>query len=140
MRTMEEELAAQGFDILVTHRDPQTGLVTRQNPYNLIVTGEGRQRLWERPKNSGNVFDRKGQPCGRFVRDEKGKGVHKPHEEHVFVAPELSSTEKAAQAIHEKDSRIEELERELNAVKEEQRKQAAPKMAKPKAPTKADEV
>lgn len=136
---MEEEFAAQRFDIQVTHRDPESGLVTRQNPYNLIVHGEARKRLWERPKNSGNVFDKKGNPCGRFVRDEKGVGKYDPFADHVEVKPELSSTEKAQQVLFEKDERILALEKELAAVKAEA-KQSAPKQAKPKASPKADEV
>lgn len=139
MRTMAEEMEQQGFDLIVTHTDPKTGQVVRQNPYNLIVTGEAKQRLFERPKNSGNVFNKKGQPAGRWVRDEKGKGTHKPFEPHVEVPPELSSEEKAAQAFHEKDQRIAELERELQSIRAEAAKQAAPKQAKPKG-QKPDEV
>lgn len=138
MRTMKEELKSQGFDILITHRDPETGVVVRQNPYNLIVSGEGRQKLWERPKNSGNVFDWRGEPIGRYVRDAKGKGTYDPLAEHVFVAPPISTEEKAKQALHEKDSRIDELERELSAIKAEQLRSV--RQVKPKAAQKADEV
>lgn len=131
MRKMEEELVEQGFDIKVTHRDPQTGIVLSQNPYNLIVHGEARKRLWERPKNSGNVFDRKGKPCGRFVRDEKGVGKWNPLDPHVEVKPELSNEERAAHALSAKDAEIAALKKELAAAEQK------PAQAKAKAPAKA---
>lgn len=138
MRTMEEDLKNQGFDITVTHRDPQSGLITRQDPYTLIVCGDAHQRLWERPKNSGNVYDRQGRPCGRYIRDPKtGKGEYKSFEDHVVVAPVLSNEDQARNAIHQKDTKIAELELKLIEL---ERKQTASKHVKPKAALKADEV
>lgn len=124
------------FDVLVTHRDPQSGVVTGQNPYNLIVTGEGRKRLFERPKNSGNVFDSKGHAAGRWVRDENGKGKHEPLAEHVAVKPALTKEESANFVLSEKETEIAALKKELAAVRAE----SAPKQDKPKAPAKADKV
>lgn len=102
------ESARQLFDLVVTHRDPKTGLVTKQTPYILRVCGEQgsdqRSRMWERPAGSGNVFDRENNPVGRWIYEDQviqGKkvriGKHDPKAAHIEWAPPLTEDQKIAQ-------------------------------------------
>jgi hypothetical protein len=63
------EEAPKGFNLQVTYRDEQTGLITKHDPYILRVVGDGgnRTQLFERPKGSGNCFDKQNNPIGRWV-------------------------------------------------------------------------
>lgn len=128
-----EEETPKGFDLVVTHRDPKTGLVVRENPYILRVIGETgsseKQRLWERPKGSGNLFDKHNNPVGRWVYEDKivkGKkirvGSYDEKAEHVAFTPPPTKDQLLAQGISERDVKIAELERELNAIKAENEK------------------
>jgi uncharacterized small protein (DUF1192 family) len=137
------ETEQKAFDLVVTHRDEKTGQVTHKNPYILRVRGEGggeKSRFWERPAGSGNLWNKKGEPVGRWeaIPGETNKGrpvmgvVNKPHVE--FVAP-LTSDQKLANSVVQKDSRIAELERELAAVRAEESKKSEVK--KPQAAVKA---
>lgn len=61
------------FDLTVTHRNPKTGLITHQDPYILRQFDHpelGRIKAFERPKGSGNLFDRDNNPMGRWEREE----------------------------------------------------------------------
>jgi len=117
MRTLGEEVAAQGFDIKVTHRDPVTGLVKSSNPYTLRVVGVpggGTARLFERPVGSGNLFNSKNVPWGRWV-----KGEHAPTAEHVeFIAP-LTADQKLAKDLISKETENAALRAELESLKRE---------------------
>lgn len=130
-----------GFNLLVTYRDEKTGLVVKSDPYTLRVTGESgsseRQRLWERPKNSGNLFDKKGNPCGRWEYEEKtvkGKtiktGKYNPDAEHIAFVPPPTKDQLLAQQLTEKDVKIAELEREMAAIKAEKEKKDSPPAGK----------
>jgi hypothetical protein len=137
----EDTSSPANFDIKVTHYD-RSGAVVKQDPYTLIVAAAhegGKTRLWERPKNSGNIFDRHGKPCGRIIRNpETGKSKYVKGEPHVFVPPVVSKEEQLLKQTSDQALRIKALEAELAAVRYE----AEPKRAelKPKAANKADEV
>lgn len=116
----KEEVVSKGFNLVVHHRNPKTGLVEKADPYILRVCDAGnggRTRLWERPKGSGNLYEKSGKPCGRWI-----DGKHDSKAEHIaFVAPLTSDQKLAAESIENK-VRIAELERELAAIKAEKTK------------------
>jgi len=119
----QEEKKAEGFDLIVTHRDVKTGLVTHSNPYILRVCGEQgnsvKARYWERPKGSGNLFDKKGQPVGRWDASKpEGERFIKGAKHIEWVAP-LTEDQKIAQENAA-------LKAELAQLKAEQAKKAAP--------------
>jgi len=113
---MDQEVET-GFDLLVTHRDERTGLITHSNPYIMRAVKApdgGTRRLWERPSGSGNLFDKKNNPIGRWVVDAKTKvGSFVENAAHVaFAAPETKD-QKLARSLTEKDGRIADLEKRL---------------------------
>lgn len=131
------ESQQKGFDLVVTHRDEKTGQITRTEPYILRVIGEvgsnEKSRLWERPAGSGNLFDKKGNPVGRWVYEEKsvkGKKVRTgkfvPDVEHVEFVPPQTEDQKLRYEMTENKAKIAELERELAAIKAEKEKKSAP--------------
>lgn len=106
----------------VTHRDEKSGLVSHSTPYVLRISGsgEGRSRLLEKPKGSGNIFDMKGNAKGRWIVDPKtGKGKHDPNAAHVAYIPPETEDQKLARSLVEKDSRIAQLEKELASIAKE---------------------
>ncbi len=139
-KPLAEEPKPQGFNLQVTYRDEQTGLVTHSDPYVLRVideTGSGDKReLFERPKGSGNLFDKQNNPVGRWVYGEekiiKGKkvrvGSFVPDAQHIAFTPPPTEDQLLARQLSEKDVKIAELERELKAIQSEKSKKAeAPK-------------
>lgn len=116
----------QGFDLMVTHRDPKTGLIVRNDPYTLVVgsaEGGGKSQLFERPSGSGNVWNKRGQAIGRFIRDEKtGKRKYDASAIHVEFIPPETEDQKLARSLVEKDDRIAQLEKELAGIKTEAKK------------------
>lgn len=126
MRTPEESEVPKGFDLTVTHRDPKTGVIVRRDPYILRVTAAaegGKSRLYERPAGSGNLWDRKGEPIGRWVIDEKTKrGKFVAGAPHIEFIPPKTADQKLAQSVSEKDVKIAELEKELAAIRVEKDK------------------
>lgn len=125
MRTLQEEVQAQGFSLKVTFRDEKSGVVVDKDPYTLHVVD--RARYWERPVGSGNLFDKKGQPVGRWDASKpEGKRFLKG-EPHIAFERPLTQDQKLARDLVEKDARIEALQKELSLIKGE---------AAPKAPAK----
>lgn len=129
-KPLPEEAAPTGFDLRVTHRDPHTGLITKEDPYVLRIIGESgssdRMELLERPKGSGNLFDRRNRPIGRWIMEErtiKGKvtrvGKYDPEAEHIVFTPPATKDQVLARSLTEKDVRIAELEKELRAIQAE---------------------
>lgn len=132
-----EETVKPKFDILVTHRDERTGLVTKRDPYILRITQSsdgGKTRLWERPAGSGNLFNSKNEPVGRWIIDPKTKkGKHMPDEAHAFFEPPQTEDARIAQELVTKDSRIMALEAELAQIRaENERKTTATKTTETK--------
>lgn len=149
MRFEREEKAdepVKGFDLRVTHRDETTGLVVREDPYVLRVIGnaedpkdESRQRLWERPAGSGNLWDKSNNAIGRWISEEKiikGKkckvGHYDPDAPHIAWAPPLTEDQKIAQENAA-------LKAEIAALKAEQMKKDTSMSASASAPKKKDQ-
>lgn len=118
------EEAPTGFNLQVTYRDEQTGLIDRHDPYILRVCGDGgnRTQLFERPKGSGNCFDKQNNPIGRWVN-----GKHQPTAEHIKFVPPMNEDQKIRAEMTKDKVRIAELEKELKAVAAEKEKTAAAK-------------
>lgn len=121
-----EEAVDLGFDLQVTHRDEATGLVTHTNPYVMRVIAAsdgGKMRIWERPVGSGNLWDKKGNPIGRWLVDEKTKrGKFVKDAEHVKFVPPPTEDQKLAASLVEKDARIAALEKEIESHRAESKK------------------
>lgn len=126
---MATENTEKGFDLRVTHRDPKTGLIVAETPYVLrvLASGDGgKTQLWERPKHSGNLFEKSGKPCGRWIVDPKTKiGRHDPSAEHIAYIPPETQDQKLARSLNEKDARIAALESELLSIKKDSTSTAA---------------
>lgn len=121
-----EQQQEKKFNIQVTYRDERTGRVIKTDPYicRVIQTADGgKGKVWERPAGSGNLFNSKNEPIGRWVVDPKTKkGKHDPDAQHVkFTAPETAD-QKLARSLNEKDARIAELEKEMASIKSENKK------------------
>ena len=119
---MDQEVA-KGFDLQVTYRDERTGLVTHKNPYTLRVieaTDGGKSRIYERPVGSGNIWDKKGNPIGRWLIDEKTKkGKFIKDVQHIVFTPPETQDQKLVRSLTEKDGRIAALEKELGNIRAE---------------------
>lgn len=64
------------FDLRVTVKNAKTGEVIKHQPYNLHC--DGKDKYFERPIGSGNLFYGSGQPAGRWMRNpdwKKGSSV-----------------------------------------------------------------
>lgn len=130
----EEKEVKKGFDLTVTHRDQKSGAVTHTTPYTLRVVAAadgGRTSIWERPANSGNIFDKKGVPSGRWVKDKNGKGKYDPEAAHIAYVPPETNDQKLAREMVEKDARIAALEKELAEISAAN---------EPKVPAKASKI
>ena len=112
----------QGFDLEVTKRNAKTGLVVERNPYILRVVGEGtnKKQYLERPAGSGNLWNFKGEAVGVWDKTKKEGERFIAGAKHAEWHPPLTEDEKVA---------IEnaELHKELQALKAELAKKAAPK-------------
>lgn len=126
--------APKGFNLKVTYRDEITGAVTHTDPYTLRVVGETgsseKARYFERPKGSGNLWDSKGEACGRWVYDEKiekGRkvkvGRYDAEAPHIAWVPPLTEDQKIAQENAA-------LKAELAAMKAEKEKSSEVKAKK----------
>lgn len=131
-KPMAEDKPQTGFNLQVTYRDEHTGLITHEDPYIRRVVGEERQVLWERPKGSGNLFDKHNNPIGRWISEDKvikGKAVkvghHDPDAKHIAFTPPPTADQILAQTITEKDVKIAELEQELKAIQAEREKRGS---------------
>lgn len=74
MEEKTEKEQEKKFDLMVTHRDPLTGQITKRDPYVMYVMKSaegGKMRLYERPKGSGNLWNSKGEPIGRWDKSKK---------------------------------------------------------------------
>lgn len=129
----QEENKVKGFDLMVTHRDPQTGVITKVDPYIARVIAApdgGKTTIYERPKGSGNLWNKKGEPVGRWVVGKDGRGKQDKDAAHVaFVPPQTEDQIIRAEMTKDK-SKIAELEREIASIKAEQEKKASATPAK----------
>ena len=98
---------ADGFDLMVTHRDPHTGLITHKNPYAMRVVASadgGKTRIFERPKGSGNLFDKKNVACGRWVngkwdKEAKHEAWNPPQTKDQMIAQENAALKAEVAAL-----------------------------------------
>lgn len=120
----EKDEKPKGFDLTVTRRHPKTGLIESSDPYILrvIAGGEGKVRVYERPAGSGNLWDKKGEPCGRWDKSKPEGERFVKDAKHIAWAPPESSDQKLARESAEKDIRIAELEKELASIRVEAKK------------------
>lgn len=102
------------FDVTVTHRDPLTGVVVRQDPYKLTIkqTEQGRLSLYERPPGSGNLYDAQNKPCGRW-KFEDGIKLYDPKAAHIKVEPKETEEQKFARKLREIEAENERLKKQL---------------------------
>jgi hypothetical protein len=105
------------FDLQVTHRDNKTGKVIRNNPYIArVIKAEdgGKTTVFERPAGSGNLWDKKDAPVGRWEN-----GSWKKEATHVeFQVPETQD-DKLKRSLIEKDVKLAAALKELEAIKAE---------------------
>ena len=117
MRTLGEEIESQGFDLTVTHRDGTTGLVVEKTPY--IMRVDNRVRYWERPAGSGNLFNKKGDPCGRWDKTKPEGQRYDAKAKHVAFTPPETLDSKLRRESLEKDAQIAALQKEISSIKGE---------------------
>ena len=126
---IEDEIEKEkGFDFVVTKRDHRTGLITSHDPYILRVIGDGngKTRVMERPAGSGNLWNKKGEPIGRWDGKKPEGERFLKGEAHTAWTPPETKDQKLAREVVSKDTKIAELERELAAIKAEREKKDAP--------------
>lgn len=122
MRTLGEEIKKQGFDLTVNHRDEKTGLITHSDPYILrVVAGQGseKNRYWERPVGSGNLWDKKGNPCGRWDMSLPVGKRYVADAAHVAFERPLTGDQLLARDLMAKDAENAALRAEIAAIKKE---------------------
>jgi len=104
---------------VVQYRDPVTKLVTKHNPYKLIVA-DG-VRYFEHPKGSGNLWYENREHAGRLEKGVIMKDVtHK-----VYIAP-VTEDQKLASQVSTTRQENERLLRELAEIKRELAAKAKP--------------
>ena len=121
----EVQETPKGFDLTTHRRDPKTGLVIESDPYILRILGGtdgGKSRVWERPAGSGNLWDKSNQPIGRWDKTQPEGKRFIAGAPHVEWTPPETKDQKLARSLVEKESKINELERELAAIKAEEKK------------------
>jgi hypothetical protein len=121
---IEEEETPKGFNLVVDQRHPKSGLVIKSDPYTLRVIGSGEGKTWvfERPVGSGNLWNKSGDPIGRWDKSKPEGERFIAGAEHIAWTPPLTADQKLARSVIEKDGRIQELEKEIAAIKAEREK------------------
>jgi hypothetical protein len=120
------------FDLVTKVYDSKTKRVIGTNNYRLRCYGQPAVDLYERPVGSGNLYYRSGEPAGQFdyetfdkLTADKSKNATseaiKIGMEHApWEAPETAD-EKMAREFAASKKRNEQLEKELAAIKAEQK-------------------
>ena len=127
------------FDLVVQHRDTR-GRVQKVNPYRCFVN-DG-EKLFERPKGSGNLFLENNEPAGRVIitLSDDGKTQTKKFDRkaaHIEYVSPLVGMEKLANEKAGLQAENEKLKLELEQIRKEREalalaKQAQTAEAKPK--------
>lgn len=110
------------FD-LVTHRWDTQGNLTHKNLYRSFIVDH--TRYYERPVNSGNLFDESNKPCGRveYVLDEiTGKVKSKSFNltaEHRAYKPAPTGAELVAMERDQAKAELAAARAELEAIRKE---------------------
>lgn len=109
------------FD-LITHHWNRQGQLTRTNLYICYVL-EG-NRYYERPVNSGNLWNEGNTPAGRVEKlfNDEGVVIKKTFDfkaEHKAYTPKLQGDDALKYQVEQERSRAEAAEKELAAIKAE---------------------
>lgn len=119
-RIKAEKEKPKGFDTTVTFRDERTGLVTHTDPY-IMRRLSNKSKVFERPAGSGNLFDPKGNPAGRWDKTKpEGERYIKGAAHVAWQAPETED-QRIARMLIERDVKIAELQKELSAIQAEKK-------------------
>jgi len=125
-----KEEVEEGFPIKVTYHDYNTGLIKKQDPYILRVVGDNggsKSEYMERPKGSGNLFDRKGRPIGRWDASKSEGERYLANAPHIAWERPETEDEMLANSVIAANVKIKELEQELLSIKAERERSIAPK-------------
>jgi hypothetical protein len=116
----------------VTHRNPKTGLVVKQDNYIMRTVGSlekgnrDRVNYVEYPAGSGNLWSKNWEPVGRWDKSlAEGKRYLKDAT-HVAWAPPETQDQVLAKEMAQDRQRIAELEKELAAIQAEKDNRKAP--------------
>ena len=106
------EVEVKDFDLMVHHRDPATGRVTKSNPYRLHC--QGNKQYFERPINSGNLYWQNNQPAGRrMLNPQTAKWNIIEGAAHIaWISPEQKAAEERQELLAKVD-RIEDMEAKM---------------------------
>lgn len=122
----------QAFDLVTKVYDSKTKRVIGTNNYRLRSFGRPAVDLFERPVGSGHLYYKSGEPAGQFDYDKyeelkKAKAVNAVEASVVmganhipWEAPETGD-EKMARELSTTKKRNEQLEKELAAIRAEQK-------------------
>lgn len=127
MRELVQEEEVKGFDTKVTHRDPRTGQIVRRDPYIKRVCskeGGGVARYFERPAGSGNLWDKQGNPVGRWDGSKPEGERYLKNAAHIAWERPKTEDEKLAAELISREQENAALKAELAAMKAEQAKSA----------------
>lgn len=127
MRNPAPEVEVVGFDTRVTHRDPKTGRIVRQDPYIMRTVrkdGGGSAQYFERPAGSGNLFDGQNRPIGRWDPTKKEGERFLAGQAHIAWERPKTEDEKLQAQLIAAETKTKILEAELAAVKAEAKKKA----------------
>ena len=117
----------------VTYRNPKTGLIEKQDNHTFRVVGSStsgdRLQVLEYPAGSGNLFDAKMQPVGRWDKTKPEGQRFLKGEKHVEWNPPETEDVKLARALAEKDVKIQALEKELAEAQAEREAKSEKKKA-----------
>lgn len=116
-----DEIKDPKFDLIVHVRDEKSGEIIEVNSYiaHLMKTEGGTVTVFERPKGSGNCWDKFNKPAGRWLKEKKEGERYQPEAEHIaFIAP-LTKDQKLRAEMFATEERNKQLERELALLRVE---------------------
>lgn len=121
---MPDQVLSEPKFNLQTHFFNSRGQLTKTNPYRLFVNAG--VKLFERPKNSGNIFYENGEPAGRveFVKDAKGRTTREINHDaaHIEYRAPLVGAEKLYAEMDEMKKANASILAELQAIRAEKAK------------------
>jgi hypothetical protein len=95
-----EETGEKRLNLVVHERHPKTGKVVASNPYRMFAI-QGIQ-YFEKPKGSGNLYFKSGEPAGRLILGEDGRTIRVDEKaKHQEWKPAPSSSKAVAPAVCE---------------------------------------